>query len=80
MTSDELRAYLKTYRTDSFAGGLIPFDFAYNESLNSGNPRVVAQSAGVYAVLNAFVNYVEIRETDGRGEGALINAHTGERA
>lgn len=77
MTAEQLREYVKTYRSENFGGGLIPFDMAYNDALDSGHTRATASTAGVYAVLDAFVNYVEIKESG--DEKVTINLHTGER-
>ncbi len=80
MTVEELREYVKSYRAENFAGGMIPFDHARNEALK--NPLcspMSAEAAGVYAVLDAFVNHVEIKETNGE-QAVLVKLSTGERA
>lgn len=69
MTTDELRWYVDAYRAENFGGGMIPFDFAYHKALDSGHSPAASQTAGVYAVLNAFVKYVEQKES---GDGSFI--------
>ena len=62
MTPEQLRRYVQQYRDMNFAGGMIPFDCGYAEALDSGLPIKLAQTAGTYRTLNAFVNFVEAME------------------
>lgn len=57
-----LPEFLQSYK-QSFGGGMIPFDTAYHKALNEGHTVAMAQTAGVHAILKAFVvQYEAARE------------------
>lgn len=47
-----------------FGGGMLPFDFAYQESREARGTDAEAQQAGAYALLEAFVEELEDQERE----------------
>jgi hypothetical protein len=61
MTQNALQAALAEWK-ESFGGGMIPFDFAYQDCYSGGGSIAQAQIAGGHALLESFVEYVAKRE------------------
>ena len=61
-----LRLHLDDYKA-TFGGGMIPFDNAYHKAYNPAagpgqGTLAEAQMAGGYALLEAFIKFVESRD------------------
>lgn len=58
----QLREFARSYFTETFGGGMIPFDDAYWEAINDGHSPAYAQNAGVRAVVFNLIYLYEQQE------------------